>query len=517
MTSISDEIDGVQENVIHKGHPFVLVSYDKSLQNEQDIVNYFIKQYSDNAPKKVQLVYVLPPKASIRDYLQNLHNILNKVPQTQNIGTLFTAYKLWQYLIQDKGFFDFVEAKSFGLGQRIKDTIEELDNMSSNQERVNALNTPRDWTDIGIGLTNRNVKLIGLLEGALNLMYSKRRAINLDSDRSLPGIDTDVVQTIESILELQGVDGIYYRSKIPKSDKAERIGPFVVVEQDKNWTINGLSYYMHGKVDSNMFKAYLSPFLQHCLDSLRYQESGYHQYSIDNTTYLKGNSNIFDSKENQTNQELDALYNKVLQDTGVQVDRKDTIEEANLAIRTELSKNGFPCLLVNGKVLYSKQKIQGISNLYIGEGDIQPSIDNGGIAEIPIEGIYEDSAFTVNGSYNVQNNTLEFEKPNLDEQFQLHINENNFTEYITQAKEILAEIISYDMDVDDLYNSSDITHFLDNVENQFVPDEARIEDLEALEVDESQRYIIDDLIAINNRAAKKLSEDSCPITIKIQF
>ena len=73
------------------------------------------------------------------------------------------------------------------------------------------------------------------------------------------------------------------------------------------------------------------------------------------------------------------------------------------------------------------------------------------------------------------------------------------------------------MDVDDLYNSSDITQFLDNVENQFVPDEARIEDLEALEVDESQRYIIDDLIAINNRAAKKLSEDSCPITIKIQF
>ena len=73
------------------------------------------------------------------------------------------------------------------------------------------------------------------------------------------------------------------------------------------------------------------------------------------------------------------------------------------------------------------------------------------------------------------------------------------------------------MDVDDLYNSSDITQFLDNVENQFVPDENRIEDLEALEVDESQRYIIDDLIAINNMAARKLSEDSCPITIKIQF
>ena len=175
MTMINDEIDGVEGQIIHKGHPFVLVSYDNSLENENDIVNYFIKQYSEGAPKKVQLVYVLPPKASIKEYLQNLHNILNKVPQTQNIGTLFTAYKLWQYLIQDKGFFDFVEAKSFGLGQRIKDTIEELDNMSSNQERVNALNTPRDWTDIGIGLTNRNVKLIGLLEGALNLMYSKRR------------------------------------------------------------------------------------------------------------------------------------------------------------------------------------------------------------------------------------------------------------------------------------------------------------------------------------------------------
>lgn len=515
MTSISDEIDGVQERVVHKGHPFVLVSYDRSLESEQDIVDYFIRQYSEGAPKKVQLVYVLPPKASIRDYLQNLHNILNKVPQTQNIGTLFTAYKLWQYLIQDKGFFDFIEAKSFGLGQRIKDTIEELDNMSSNQERVNALNTPRDWTDIGIGLTNHNVKLIGLLEGALNLMYSKRKAINLDSDRSLPGIDTDVVQTIESILELQGVDGIYYRSKIPKSDKAERIGPFVVVEQDKNWTINGLSYYMHGKVDSNMFKAYLSPFLQHCLDSLRYQESGYHQYSIDNTTYLKGNSNIFDSKENQTNQELDALYNKVLQDTGVQVDRKDTIEEANLAIRTELSKNGFPCLLVNGKVLYSKQKIQGISSLYIGEGDIQPSIDNGGVAEIKIEGIYENSSFITTGNYNVSDNTLEFEKPNLDEQFQLSINENNFTEYITQAREIVS-VIDWDPDLIDLCNSSDIAQFL-NAVDKFIFDENRIEDLKALEVDESQRYIIDDLIAINNRAAKKLSEDSCPITIKIQF
>lgn len=517
MTSISDEIDGVQERVVHKGHPFVLVSYDRSLESEQDIIDYFIRQYSEGAPKKVQLVYVLPPKASIRDYLQNLHNILNKVPQTQNIGTLFTAYKLWQYLIQDKGFFDFIEAKSFGLGRRIKDTIEELDNMSSNQERVNALNTPRDWTDIGIGLTNHNVKLIGLLEGALNLMYSKRRAINLDSDRSLPGIDTDVVQTIESILELQGVDGIYYRSKIPKSDKAERIGPFVVTEQDNNWILNGLSYSIHGKVDSNMFKGDLSTFLQSCLDSLKYQASGLHQYSIDNTSYLKGRSNIFESVEDQTNQELDNLYNKVFQDTGIRVERKDTIEEANLAIRNELSRNGFPCLLVNGKVLYSKQKIQGISTLYIGKGDIQSVVDNGGIAEIPIEGIYEDSAFTTFGSYNVQNNTLEFEKPNLDEQFQLHINEDNFTEYIAQAKEILADIISYDANVNDLYNSSDITKFLDAIENQFNPDENRIEDLEALEVDESQRYIIDDLIAINNRAAKKLSEDSCPITIKIQF
>ncbi|MGM9530433.1 hypothetical protein [Intestinibacter sp.] len=41
------------------------------------------------------------------------------------------------------------------------------------------------------------------------------------------------------------------------------------------------------------------------------------------------------------------------------------------------------------------------------------------------------------------------------------------------------------MDVEDLYNSPDITHFLDTANNLFVPDDGRIEDLKNVEVDDS--------------------------------
>jgi hypothetical protein len=65
--------------VANAGHPFVLVSFDLDLNSPQRIVDYYTKQLSGEVSStKVKMMYVLPPKATIGEYVDNLRKILNK-------------------------------------------------------------------------------------------------------------------------------------------------------------------------------------------------------------------------------------------------------------------------------------------------------------------------------------------------------------------------------------------------------------------------------------------------------
>nr|DAD58597.1 MAG TPA: hypothetical protein [Bacteriophage sp.] len=50
------------------------------------------------------MMYVLPPKATIEEYIGNLNKILNKESGVKPIGQLFTSYKLLKELIVNNSF-----------------------------------------------------------------------------------------------------------------------------------------------------------------------------------------------------------------------------------------------------------------------------------------------------------------------------------------------------------------------------------------------------------------------------
>jgi hypothetical protein len=87
------------------GHAFVLASYDKKLNTDKAIVDYYKKQCENpDLPRKVTQIYIIPPKASIQEYAENLRKILDKDPDAYAIGQFFTSFKLLKVLLQNETF-----------------------------------------------------------------------------------------------------------------------------------------------------------------------------------------------------------------------------------------------------------------------------------------------------------------------------------------------------------------------------------------------------------------------------
>lgn len=103
------EING-SEDLIKPGYPFVLMSTDKSLSNTKELVNAFIEDLSNKSESpRVSLIYVLPPKISIEDYLLNLAKIYTKVSDAiPNIGNSETAYHIMRNLFMDENFVNSI-------------------------------------------------------------------------------------------------------------------------------------------------------------------------------------------------------------------------------------------------------------------------------------------------------------------------------------------------------------------------------------------------------------------------
>jgi hypothetical protein len=60
-------------------------------------------------------MYVLPPKASIGEYIENLRKVFNKEQGVKEIGQLFTSYKLIKILIANDSFKSELERKNPGV------------------------------------------------------------------------------------------------------------------------------------------------------------------------------------------------------------------------------------------------------------------------------------------------------------------------------------------------------------------------------------------------------------------
>ena len=120
---------------LNKGHAFVLVSDTNKYKTDQQLVEQYLKQASDNTlSKDVRLFYVVPPEATVGDWLRNTHNLYtNKLPEgnpyrTTNtiydIGNDFTAYHILRQLIENGEFDNFTSSQDTADG--VKQAIEDM-------------------------------------------------------------------------------------------------------------------------------------------------------------------------------------------------------------------------------------------------------------------------------------------------------------------------------------------------------------------------------------------------------
>ena len=274
LISRSSRVDGIDEPIVKAGHPFVLVSGDVNMTDDE-IARYYIKQYSDpKLPKKVKLIYILPPKASIESYVDNLFDIINnKGIGAKDIGDITTSYKLLKVLLQDSTFVDAAKEK-LEVEHVIK-AVQEIQNLeksgATTKEIQEALYTTRNWSEFGG--QNKSVTLSGLFDGFIkNFIYLNTGSIVGESQINKSQENLDLV--IDTLTK-NGIDGIYYSTRIPILETAIRIGDnFIKAKQGSDYTFDvrpgdSNECQIHGKFDTYVFKAHLSEILHNVANRIR--------------------------------------------------------------------------------------------------------------------------------------------------------------------------------------------------------------------------------------------------------
>lgn len=562
MVSQTGYVDGISDKpIVNAGHPFVLVSYNRDLNTDKKIIEQYIKQQSDPSVRnEVKLVYVLPPKASIKEYLANVHKILSKDTDYQYIGNLFTSYKLLKVLMQDEKFRTRVEEKLEGATPLIEQAFRDLENLSQDEQK-NRLYDKRDWTQLGFG----NQRLAGLFDAVIqNIAYS-RKSVGREEYSFEQNVDDTKI--IEEALSRAGIDGVYYHAKFPKEADGNDYFTFPI---QKGYTIDGTpntSFRIHGKLDSYTFSGRMGDFVDMVLNKIRVSNSfrnkytvdqvlsgqvqpgdNVHLYSDDSKTYVKfqngigypGNSDLTASPvvSPQMTQDqiarkntIDYVKNKLNIDV-TSIFEGRPIQEANKLVVEKINSenhNAVAFTIGNDLLISNVYDILG-GPIYLYDSNQQPitdisqQSDNNGKYIFTLAHTVDGREVTAQVEYDSSTKELSLMDPveTAETPQAVHVTAENFGAYVESGVRILEQIFPLDPFMEDIFKADSPEAMIEAMQNKIWMGEEIIKSLEELlpQADELQTQIINDLIA-NERAIDPTKEDEvnqiCPPVIKIKF
>lgn len=550
MISMDGRLDGIDKQVVNPGHPFVLVSFNRNLNTDEKIMRQFAEQQRNpSARQEVKLMYVLPPKATIGQYLENLHKILTKEQGVENIGNLFTSYKLLQKLIQSEDFKTLLEGGNGVLGKMpgavaaIQQILSELEGKSQTEQK-DILYETRDWTTIG-GLGKQ--KIAGLFDAVLaNIAYTRK---TIGSGEYSFDLDPQGVAMIEQILAQSGIDGVYHKVKVAKDSTSN--GYFMVPEQGPNYTIGNKPFKIHGKLDSYTFRGQMGWLVTSALGKLRQGNNG-HAYSTDNQTYMvwdsaarvgrPGNSDITtppvrSRQETETERLTRNTIEYVKRKLGIDVSSAfegKTVQEAQKQIVEQINagNNQAIAFTIGNELLISNKSayFEGPVYIYDQNGqpvtDISAMVDNNGKYDFTISTTIDGKQVQLSATYDGVNKEMEMIQPmEAQPQATISVTPENFTAYMDAGRRILEPLFDNDYFLADVFATTTYEEFIEALQNMiYVGDEFRIHPLEALlsTADALQAQVINDIIAVersNDPDKQDVTEEnaSCPPTIKIKF
>ena len=548
MVSLSGEVDagnGKRIKIAKAGHPFVLQAWDIDLSNDVDIVDYFIRQEIDQTlPKKVKLIYIIPPKATLREYFDNIHKILSKEEGVQNIGQLFTSYKILKALLQSDPedspelvelklkFYEDFNDKFPKIAKKVQESIDMLDSLGDMVQQKDVLYSPQDWGNLGFQ-SDKLVALAGLFDGVLARLAYNRNTLRVSlGEEATSTINEDTVQLMESILIQSGIDGIYYNCKVPKSEEVQTIGPFHIFHQGDKYTIDGKPCKIHGKIDSYQFRGNMSWLVNYALSKL--VQSGEHQKSKDSFKYLERDSNLWRQKSKEQLQ-IENTVKYLMSKTGKDFSdyyQNTTMQDGNVKVVREILEqdNGLLAFTLNGKIKVSNSYpkiLKGTVTLYDTNGEIISSlnqldtIDNNGNYYFKVS-TYGDSIQVYSAIYNSSTDsiTLTQELNTKQSSLTLSVTEDNFEDYINNGREILEDMFFYEDTISEAFSKPTYNEFIQALDDIEYIGESRIEDLTKLldKATDEQKKVINDLIELEkSHSLDNQSTEVCPVSFKILF
>lgn len=294
-SSISDGTN-VYQDVINPGLPFVLISYDKSITD--------LSQAWLEGNHKVQRVYIVPPRASIQQYFDNLVNIFNKnLTSIEDIGNDVTAYRLSKTLLNSQEFKDKV---NFNLKEiefpKLEKLISDLENLSTEALVAKLQTVPEGHVKTYKELFRLFLKNIVNPTGQVVVQY---KGFDNSTNKSL----------VNKILSEAGIDGVFYQVRPPKTGEQKYGRYFYKADQNNDWTItnsigNKVNYTIHGKIDSNVYQGD-SQLLDIILNGIQATNNNMYKGNA-NDIYIKGQyaTGVIKQLENQpSNQPLLENFN----------------------------------------------------------------------------------------------------------------------------------------------------------------------------------------------------------------
>ncbi len=545
-SSIDGTIEGVDGVPIKPGHSFVIVSFDKNINNDTRIIKRFKEELQNpDLPKKTKLMYVLPPKASIQEYLEHL--FLGS-RSNKSIGYVDTSFKLIKTLMNDARFTSIVERKYPLLYPELKNILDNIDINISLSDLKSILYTNYDWSTFGFGHKSIPLclQLNDLLSRIISINNTTGTMLGLGREHNVHQIDPESMQIVVQILSENGIDRIYHHFKYerdPSTNDYVSNNGFIIPKQGNNYTLDGKPIQIHGKLDNYTYEGNISKLIRSWNKKVR--EGRGFQYSIDNTSYFDfktkqiGNSELGPRRASQEElakqRTISNIVNYVKSKIGEDVSylfEDNTIEQALQKIVNSINIADDANIAFSiGTDLYigTDAKLTGQIRIYNNQDelitDINQIFDNQGVSYFKVS----INGETKNAKYDKNNKTLTLENQETQnsQQPQLFVDPENFTVYRNEALSFFEENYDWDEDVNNTFIESNYNNFIQKLYN-IIPmnDNTRIDDLSALleGASDIQTMIIKDLINIekfnqerfNNQREQEGS--SCPVVFtKIKF
>ena len=499
---------------VRAGHSFVLVSYDLALNTPKAVMDYYQEQLNDPTKvKKVQRVYILPPKASAQEYVENLHKIFTRTPGVQPIGCLQTSYKIVKALIQNEEFRNVMEERFPGLINTVEKAIEGLETAVDNKSKYDKLFAYHNWSNVG--MPNKSLTLAQLFDNIImSFVYSRNILNGYVGQQNQFVLERENLQLFNDILEAAGLN-IFYNVKYDKSWTQE--GDFMVGPEHK-YNIDGKPFMMPMKIDSPMFRADMDWLVQQFLHSLWTNKAG-HKQNKDSLTYnnggdiIIGQQNLSENKQveyikKKTGLDLSALYQDKTKDEG----DKAAVRHINETVPNQIA------FIVNGEILISNINENLGRNTLIYDDQMNPVDDLSNLSDN--NGTYHFNIVSDGVTYKAEYKNGQITMFSTEENpvsGDLTITENNFSDFMDKAKQFLIDRLNLNqlyVGIHQLLGSENYDNFIANLNELEETELSRLIGRITSEQDTDQ--ILDQLIQSKRALEESEQDNHCPLNISIK-